>query len=82
MLKQKVKNEIPSVTNLATTSALNAKINDAKNETPNVTNLAVTTALTAVKNKIPDIINVTARLAQVNLVSRNYIANFVKIQMD
>ena len=42
----------------------------------------VTTALTAVKNKMPDIINVAARLAQVNLVRKNYIANFIKRQMD
>ena len=29
--KNEVKNEIPSITNLATTAALNAKINEVKN---------------------------------------------------
>ena len=47
-----VKNEIPSITNLATTVALNAKINEAKNKMPNLTNLATNTALTDVQNKI------------------------------
>ena len=38
--------EIPSITNLTTTSALNAKINEVKSKIPNVTNLANATALT------------------------------------
>ena len=41
-----------SITNLATTAALNAKINEVKGEIPNITKLASTTALTAVENKI------------------------------
>ena len=44
----KVKNEIPIITNLATTTALKAKINEVKNKIPNITNLATTTALTTV----------------------------------
>ena len=50
-----MKKEIPSISNLATTTALNANINEVKNKIPNTTNLATTTALTAVENKIPNI---------------------------
>ena len=39
------------MTNLATTAALNAKINEVKCEIPNITNLATTSTLTAVENK-------------------------------
>ena len=49
-----LKNDIPSITNLATTAALNTKINEIKNKIPNITNLATTTALTAAENIIPD----------------------------
>ena len=33
---------MPSITNLAATTALNAKINDVKNKIPKITNLATT----------------------------------------
>ena len=46
-----VNGEILSITNLATTAALNAKINEVKGKIPSITNLATTTALTAVKIK-------------------------------
>ena len=52
-----VKKEIPSITNLTTTTALNAKINEVKNKILNITNLATTNLLTAVENKIPNISN-------------------------
>ena len=46
---------MPSITNLASNSALNAKITEVKNKMPNITNTATTTtALTAVENKIPN----------------------------
>ena len=87
-----VKNEADSVTNLATTTALNAEKNQVKNKIPNITNLATTSAVTVVENKIPDhskyiptqtfnkltAENFTARLAQANLASKSDIANFVK----
>ena len=38
------------ITNVATTTTLNAKINEVKNKIPNITNLVNTTALTAVEN--------------------------------
>ena len=41
-----------SISNLATTAALNAKINEVKNKIPNITKLINNTALTAVENKI------------------------------
>ena len=43
-----------SITNLATTAALNAKINEVKNKIPNITNLATAFALATVENKLPD----------------------------
>ena len=92
MLKRQVKNKIPSITSLVTTSALNAKINEVKSKIPNITNLATTSALTAVGNKISDhskyittsefnkftLENIAARLAKANLASKNDIVNFVK----
>ena len=81
----KVKNEIPGITNLVTNASFNAKINEVKNEIPTITNLATTTttALTA-ENKLPDHSNYittsefnkltaetfTARLKQANLVTK------------
>ena len=38
------------MTNLTTTTTLNAKINEVKNKVPNITYLATTTALTSVEN--------------------------------
>ena len=61
MLKQKVKNEIPSVTNLATTAAINAKINEVKNKIAGITNLAATTTPTDVENKIPTVTNLVKK---------------------
>ena len=48
---------MPDITNLATNTTLNAKINAVKNEIPNITNLVTTTALTVVENKIPNVRN-------------------------
>ena len=49
-----IKDNIPDITNLATTAVLNAKVNEVKNKRPDITNLSTTTTLTAVENKIPD----------------------------
>ena len=57
-----VKNEIPSITNLATPTTFNAKVNGVKNKIPNITNLATTTAFTAVENKIPNVSNLVRKL--------------------
>ena len=56
-----VKNEIPSIISLVTTTALNAKINEVKKKIPNITNLAATTTLTAVENKIPNVSNLVKK---------------------
>ena len=45
---------MPSIPNLATTVALNPKLNEVKNEIPNITNLGTTTALAAIESKIYD----------------------------
>ena len=45
------------IINLATTAALNTKINEVKGKIPNITNLASATVLTAVENKIPNVSN-------------------------
>ena len=51
---KEVKDKISNVTSLATTAALNTKINQVKNKISNITNL-VTTTVTAVENKIPNV---------------------------
>ena len=48
---------MPDITNLATKSTLNTKINEVKTKMPSITNLATTTALTAFENNIPDVSN-------------------------
>ena len=52
-----MKREIPNVTNVATTTALNAKINEVNGKIPSITNLAFTAAVTAVENKISNVSN-------------------------
>ena len=50
-----LKNDMPSITNLATTTtALNAKINEVEKKIPNTLNLATNTAFTAVENNVLD----------------------------
>ena len=57
-----VKVKIPSMTNVATCTALHAEINEVKNKITNITNLATTTALTDVENKIPNVSNFVKNL--------------------
>ena len=66
----KIKNtgyKIPSITNLATNAALDAKLNQVKGEIPTITNLATNSALNAkiddVKGKIPSITNLAPTAA-------------------
>ena len=56
-----VKREIPSITYLAPTAGLNAKIYEVKNKIANITNLATITALNAVENKIPNVTNLVRK---------------------
>ena len=50
-----MKDKIPDITNLATTAALNATINEVTGEILSITNLATNDVLTAVGNKTPDV---------------------------
>ena len=56
-----IKDKIPDISNLATKSNLNTKINEVKNEIPSITGLATTSALTAVENKIPSTSNLVKK---------------------
>ena len=56
-----IKDEISDITNLATKTTLNNKINEVKGKKPNITNLANTNVLTAVENKITNIINLVKK---------------------
>ena len=51
-----IEDKTPDITNLATKTTLNAKIN-VKGEIPSITNLATKTSLNAVENKIPSFSN-------------------------
>ena len=51
-----IEDKTPDITNLATKTTLNAKIN-VKVEIPSITNLATKTSLNAVENKIPSFSN-------------------------
>ena len=62
-----VKGEIPCVTNLAISTALNAKITEVKNKIPYITSWATNNALISVENKIPNISNFVKKLT----VTRN-----------
>ena len=54
-MRLKTKYEIPNITNLAATAALNVKINEVKNKIPSITISVTTSAPTAVENKIPNV---------------------------
>ena len=52
---------MPDVTNLATKTNLNTKINEVKSNIPSITGLAATSALTTVENKIPSVTNLVKK---------------------
>ena len=58
----------PSITNLATSAALNAKINTVKSKIANIDNLAITTTLTGIIMNIRYLTIVSISLHQ-NLTS-------------
>ena len=47
-----IKDKIPDITNLATKTTLNAKMNEVKTEIPNITNLATNASLNTKKLKL------------------------------
>ena len=49
------------ITNLATKTIINTKINKVKDEIPSISGLAATSALTAVENKIPNVSNLVKK---------------------
>ena len=61
---------MPSKTSLASTAALNIKINEVKNKIANVINLATTTALTAIENKIPKVSNLVKKTGYNTKISK------------
>ena len=75
--------KITDITNLATNTTLNAKINEVKGEIPNITNLATNASLNAkiieVKGEIPNITNLatTTALTAVENKTSNF-SNLVK----
>ena len=54
-LIKNIEDKIPDITNSATNTTLNAKINEIKNKIPSINNLATTVALITVENKIPNV---------------------------
>ena len=56
-----MENKTPDITNLATKTALNAKINQLKRKIPSATNLATSTALSTVETKISDFSNLVKK---------------------
>ena len=67
MLTKNIEDKILNITNLATRTTLNAKINKLKGEIPSITNLATTATpddkITEVKGKIHNISNLAATTA-------------------
>ena len=66
-----VENKIPDITNLATNTTLNAKINEVKGEIPTA---ALNVKINDVKNKIPNINNLTTTTTALTAV-KNKILN-------
>ena len=59
MVLLKIKNiddKIPVISNLATNTSVNGKINESKGEIPSITNLAATATLTTIENKITNLV--------------------------
>ena len=56
-----IEDKIPDISNLASKTILNTKINEVKNEIPNITGLVITSASTAAENNIPSIGNLVKK---------------------
>ena len=80
-----IEDKIPDITNLASNTTLNAKINEVKNEVPSITNLATNASLNAktneVKGEIPGITSL-ATTAALNTVENKIQSNLVKKKTD
>ena len=77
---------MPDITNLATKTTLNAKIDEVKGEIPSITNLATTAALKAkineVKGGIPSITNLVAITALTAVENKIPIVNHLVKKTD
>ena len=60
-----------NITNSATKSTLDVKINEVKGEIPNITNLATITALTAVENEIPSVTSFVKKTDHNTKINKN-----------
>ena len=56
-----IEDKIPDITNVATNTILNAKVNKILKEILNINNLATTDAITTVENKIPNVSNLVKK---------------------
>ena len=56
-----MEDKIPDITNLATKTIFNTKINEVKAEIPRRSGLATTSAVTAVQNKISNVSNLVKK---------------------
>ena len=56
-----IEDKIPDITNLATKTILDTKLNEVKTEIPSISGLAITSALTAVENEIPNVSNLVKK---------------------
>ena len=56
-----MEDKMPDISNLATKTVLDTKINEVKNEIPSISGLVTTFALTAVENKIPSVSNLVKK---------------------
>ena len=76
--------KISHVTNLATKTTLNAKINKVKGEIPSITNLATTTALTPVENEILNVsdlvkkkLTITQKLVKLKKITAHVLEKYI-----
>ena len=60
---------MPDISNLATKTILNTKMNKIKTEIPSISNLATISALTAVENKIPSVSNLVKKADYVTRIT-------------
>ena len=74
-----IEDKIPDITNLATKTTLNAKINEVKSEIPIATTAAMNAKINEVKGKIPNITNLTSTTALTAVESKiPNVSNLVK----
>ena len=78
-----IEDKIPDITNLATKTTLNAKINEVRGKILSITNLATKTALNAVEYKIPSVSNLVKKLIiTLKLMKLNTTPEFNKLTSE